>query len=552
MKRKKLYNIGILFFFVLPVFLSLTGHAETDTVLDENAVKNEYVNSSAKPQQIAAFTGKEKARTFAEKLQKDGKEAYVLKAKTANKKTVYKVYVKESGKKVGVKGGGPLSDWNGVSEAKAGIPLPENGSASMPSESGNISSKAPAQDISPDVVPTPVRMDFRDYVNSVLNANPSIKMNEQDYRQVQVRFLRDLEAYSVNVSLNGSTGLFYDGNGMTNGSNVSIDATKNLYDGGRKQILEKEFEIVRALSKTDLLNNYDTALLAAALYYSDFSYNQEALDFLKEQFELQKRFIEQVESRYQKGVKFTIYDSLTAQSEYLKLEKDLLQQKTNIVKAETAFRQYGHIYSENPIKLSPLDIRFAPEIDHLQKYALVHNKSIFAARLRDDLQRHRISEREAEGGIKIDAASSLRFQAGSTAFTGGSNVTAGISLRFALPLFDGGVRKSEIAAEQIESIKQRFGLEKTTEDIIKKVHDIHSDYTNIEKGIEILEQQLLINEKRLKVSLERLEKGLEDYRAVRESWNDLIATKITLIQHKTLSQKLLLDLLILSGKSVFN
>ncbi len=550
MKRKKLYDLSILFFFVLHMFLSNSASAEETAASDKNTFNKKYSSSSHKPQQIAAFTSEEKARTFAKRMKKDGKEAYVLKEKTAGKKTIYKVYVK-SGKKVDVKDVEPLSDGKSAHETKAGMSLPENGSASMPSESGNISLKAPAGDIFTAIAPTYVRMDFRDYVNSILNANPSIKMNEQDYKQARIRFLRDLQTYNVNVSLNGGAALYYY-NGTQNGGEISLDVTKNLYDGGKKQILEKEFEIVKALSKAELLNNYDVALLAAALYYTDFYFNQEVLDFLREQFARQKIFIEQVESSYRKGVKFTIYDSLTAQSEYLKLEKDLLQQKTNIVKAETAFRQYGHIYSENPIQLSPLDIRFAPEIDHLQKYALVHNKSIFAARLRDDLQRHRISERKAEGGIKIDAASSLRFQAGSEDFTGGNNVRAGISLRFALPLFDGGLRKSEIAAEQIESIKQRFGLDKTTEDIIKKIHDIHSDYTNIEKGIEILEQQLLINEKRLKVSLERLEKGLEDYRAVRESWNDLIATKITLIQHRILSQKLLVDLLILSGKSVFN
>jgi hypothetical protein len=51
--------------------------------------------------------------------------------------------------------------------------------------------------------------------------------------------------------------------------------------------------------------------------------------------------------------------------------------------------------------------------------------------------------------------------------------------------------------------------------------------------------------------MERLEKGLDDYRAVRESWYDLIDTKIELIKQKTLEQKLLVDLLILSGMNLF-
>ena len=67
-----------------------------------------------------------------------------------------------------------------------------------------------------------------------------------------------------------------------------------------------------------------------------------------------------------------------------------------------------------------------------------------------------------------------------------------------------------------------------------------------------IQEQLLLNEKRLKISMERLEKGLDDYRAVRESWDDLINTKMEFIRQKTLEQKLLIDLLILSGMNLFH
>ena len=422
-------------------------------------------------------------------------------------------------------------------------------------ESENVSESAlienTVQNISPSLVQIPVRIDFRDYANKVLDANPLVKMNEQDYRQTQVRFLRDLEAYGINLALNSYTTAYYDGEGRI-GAKVSLDALKILYDGGKKEILGKEFEIIKALSKANLLTNYDTAILTASLYYSEFYYQQQILDFLKEQFERQRSFIEKIESSFQKGVKFTIYDSLTAKSDVLNLENGLMQQKSNLLKAETTFRQYGHVYTEDFIKLAPLDIQFTPELDQLQKYALVHNNSITAARLSDDFQRYRISERKAEGGLRISGESSVSLQAGSTTFTGGSNVAAGVALRFSLPLLDGGVRRTDILSEQIESLKQRLGLEKTTEEVIKKINDIYSDYKTFKETQDILEQQLLINEERLKISMERLQKGLEDYRAVRESWNDLIATKVTLIQQTTISQKFLIDLIILSGKRLFD
>ncbi len=530
--------------------------------LENTEKKNTVEAEVAKNKQVAAFSNKDKALELVKKLKKEGKDAFYVSSKSKDNKIYYRVFIKQKDDKssdktlpvVNITSDDSLNEKMKMRMAS----LPDTSESKETTEQDNKLKGIESQNIFhllPENISQPaihpVLIDFKDYVNKVLSANPSVKISEEDYRQTQIRFMRNLEAYGINVSLNGNAGLYYDRGGHT-GLEVSIDASKNLYDGGKRQILEKELEIVKALSKADLLSNYDSAMLSAVAYYADFYLSQEILDFLKEQYERQRAFIEKVQESYNKGVRFTIYDTLTAQYENLQLEKDLLQQKANIIKSEISFRQFGHIYTENPIRLAPLDIRFKPEMDYLQKYAISNNNSIFSARLQEKLQNYRILERKAEGGIRIDAGSSIKFLAGSTDFTGGTNFKAGVSLRFALPLLDGGVRRSDIVSEQIETLKQRLRLEKVTEDVIKKINEIYVDYQNIEEGLKILERQHEINEKRLAVSLERLEKGLEEYRAVKESWNDLINSKISLIQQKTLSQKLLVDIIILSGKRLFN
>jgi len=113
------------------------------------------------------------------------------------------------------------------------------------------------------------------------------------------------------------------------------------------------------------------------------------------------------------------------------------------------------------------------------------------------------------------------------------------------------VRKTEILTEQIGYLTQRLTVEKIEEDVIRKINDIYLDYKTIESGLNVLKEQLSLNEKRLNIAVERLEKGLDDYRAVRESWDDLINTKIEFIRNNTLEQKLIIDLLILSGMNLF-
>lgn len=557
-KRKNKYISIIPFSFLICVTLFLNSLHALENIKKDNYSDLAIDNSK----QIASFENKNKALSLVEKLKKEGKEAFYIHSKTKDNKKYYRVFIKIKNTET-LEATSPTENISPnflpVKKQEMNNSSPMDSYESMKTTEKNnklnYSDSQNAMNLLPEnftqIASQPVLIDFKDYINKVLAANPLVKLGEEDYRQAQIKFMRNLEAYGINVSLNGNAGLYYDRGGHT-GVEVSIDASKNLYDYGKRQILEKELDIVNALSKAELLNNYDTIMLSAAAYYVDFYFNQEILDFLRDQYERQRTFIEKVQESYNKGIRFTIYDALTAQYENLQLEKDLLQQKANMIKSEISFRQFGHVYIENPIKLAPLDIRFKPDVDYLQKYAISNNKAIFSARLQEKLQNYRVLERKTEGGIKIDAGSSIKFLAGSTDFTGGTNFKAGVFLRFALPLIDGGVRKSDIVAEQIETLKQRLRLEKVTEDIIKKINEIYVDYKNIEEGLKILEKQMQINEKRLSVSLERLEKGLEEYRAVKESWNDLINSKISLIQQKTLSQKLLVDIIILSGKHLFN
>lgn len=438
-------------------------------------------------------------------------------------------------------GGAKQEKTSGVKMVSAGDSAAETPSA----ESGNAEFEK-IQIRETDYFP----MDFAQYVKKVMEANPSVKISAHDYRETQLKFLRDLQAYGFQLGLNGYASASIEKSGT--GATIRLDLSKNLYDGGKKQILENQFEIVKALSRANLLEQYDTIILTCALYYSEFYYKQEVLDFLMEQFRQRKGFIERMEKSYQEGLKFSSYDFLTSRSDYLALEKALVEQKADFTKTEIAFRQFGHLYSEGGIRLAPLDVMITADMQKLQKFAIVHNKSIHSARLKGDLQEHKIEERKAEGGLKIDATSSVGLEGGSTDYTGSKNVLAGVTLNFSLPLYDSGVRKTEILTEQIGYLKQRLILQKTEEDVIRKLNDIYTDYRTFGSSLDILQEQLLLNEKRLRISMERLEKGLDDYRAVRESWDELINTRMEFIRQKTLEQKLLVDLLILSGMNLFH
>lgn len=410
--------------------------------------------------------------------------------------------------------------------------------------------------------PSFISMDFREYLEKVLNANPTVKMNEQDYKRSMITFLRDLQNYDFKLFLNSTPSFSYKGSsiqgasGLNDESEYGVNAylyiTKNIYDGGKKQILEREHDVFKALSQAELLQKNDAVILTAANYYSNFYYQQQVRDFLSQQFTQYRLFQDQVEKKYQRGVRFTNYDLLTTQADSLRLERGLIDQKAGLIKMETAFRQYGHIYSDQSLRLSPLEIDFIPEIEGLQKHAAVHNSSVHAARLRSELQGYKVKEREAEKGLKIDASAAVGWQAGAGGYTGTNNLLADAYLNFSLPLYDGGVVKSQVMAEKIEQVKQRFALQKVTEDTIKLLNELYVDYKNFESSMQVLKQLIDLDEKRLMVSIERLDKGLDDYRAVRDSWREFIDAKMEYLRQAAISQKILVDLSILSGKKIVN
>lgn len=397
-------------------------------------------------------------------------------------------------------------------------------------------------------------INFNEYAAHVLRSNPSYLFEREEYNKSYVNFASRLLAYGFNVSLIPNATVYHD-NGVQYGTDLRVEIAKTLYDGGKKQILERELELVKALSAENLLNSTNNAILAAANYFTALYYSQEECFLLKRKFREYADFMRQIENGYQKGLKVSAYDYYSAKSQYLFLERDLLNKKSEVLKAETAFRQFGHIDSDRQIKLTPLSFDTSATRENMEKNAVTSNSLIRAARIKNNLQIMSIKEKMAEDGITVKADSSLGVRLGTSNYAGdnaargsGSQAIATIGITATIPLFDGGVRKSNVLAEEIEGIKQKLNVMKTTDEIIGKVNDIYTDYQTLEKNLEISVQLLELNQKRLRIAVERSEKGLEEFRSVREAWNDSISSEMDTIRQATILQKLRLDLAILSGK----
>jgi outer membrane protein TolC len=399
---------------------------------------------------------------------------------------------------------------------------------------------------------------FKEYLASALKTNPSHLINSADFKREYTNSVTNLKGYSFNISLDSGATAFYD-NQFNYGGNVALNISKTLYDGGKKQILEKELEVVRLLSDARLIDSANNTTLIAVNLYATFYYLQEELSLLKLNFSEYQNLVRRIETNYQKGTRFSSFDYYSSKSLNLVLERALLVKKAELLKAETAFRQFANINTDRQIRLKPLSVTTSVSLVEIEKSAVLNNSSIKAARLQKNLQLQKIDERNAERGVTVKANSGLGAQFGSpgyvgttSAFASGTRPIATVGLTASLPIYDGGLRKSNVIAEEFEALKQKLVLQRTTEDIIKRVNDVYADYISLEKDLEITRELVDLNRKRTEVAMERFDKGLEEYRSVREAWSDSILTEIEVTRQHTILQKLQVDMTILSGKKLID
>jgi len=104
--------------------------------------------------------------------------------------------------------------------------------------------------------------------------------------------------------------------------------------------------------------------------------------------------------------------------------------------------------------------------------------------------------------------------------------------------------------EKLDILKNRLLLRKHSEEIAKKILSLYEDYKLYRQQEKILKKILAIDEERLKIAKEKYLQGVGDYISIRDSWNNVIATKKKLLLVEVMKNKILLDIMLTSGEEI--
>jgi len=388
-------------------------------------------------------------------------------------------------------------------------------------------------------------MSLRDYLNAVRKRNVDVAIAFKDYKKSILNFYGNLNAYSWKVNLSGGIRESFDGERFSQEGSASLNFGKLIYNGGVYPLLRKELEIVSYLEREKLLSAQRLVELAAVSSYASKFYHQQLESFMREQLSERKRFLLSFKEMYGKGVNVSRYDFLTERREVLSLEEELLKEKAAHQKADIEFRMLAKLYTQKPIKVLPFKVNYVVSADELEKKALLQSHVLNADRYRIKLSAlaHEAERRKGKpslkfsGNLGISGTQSPKF-----------NYSFGVKLTY--PLFEGKDRKRRLLIERLNLLKNRLLLRKHSEEIAKKILSLYEDYKLYKREEEILEEILTIDEERLKIAKEKYVKGIGDYISIRDSWNNLIATKKKLLLVKVMRNKILLDILLMAGEEI--
>ncbi len=390
--------------------------------------------------------------------------------------------------------------------------------------------------------------DIRRYINRVEKANLDLKIAFKDYKKSLLTFTQTLNAYRWNVGFEANAGESYDGIPHFN-SGAEIVFNKILYNGGAYPILSKEGEIIGYLERQKLISKNDILVLSAISTYSAKLYSQEMKNFVENQLKEREKLFRTVKQLYKKGETVSKYAYLTEKRELIKLKIELLKTLNADKKTGFEFRYLGRIYSQKPIRLNRFDIDYKIYFPGLQKKALVNSSILKKDRYEftNSLLSFEVSKRDNKPLISFGGKAGISH---STNTTGTKNEYYNVGINLTYPIFDGGIRKTDLAMKKLSVLKAKLMMQKDSESIIKKLSILYQDYVLYMKEENKLKEMYEIDNERLKISKTKYLQGMGNYTSIRDSWNDLIDTKEKLLNAYIMKNKIMLDMLVISGEKL--
>lgn len=389
---------------------------------------------------------------------------------------------------------------------------------------------------------------IRRYISRVERANLDLKIAFKDYKRSLLTFNQTLNAYRWNVGFEANAGESYDGIPHFN-SGAGIVFNKILYNGGVYPVLSKEEEIIDYLERQKLINKNDILVLSAISAYSAKLYSQEMKNFVENQFKEREKLFQTVKQLYQKGETVSKYAYLTEKRELIKLNIELLKTLNSDKKTGFEFRYLGRIYSQKPIRLNRFNVDYKMYFPELQKKALVNSSILKRDRYQftNSLLDVEVSKRDNKPLISFSGKTGISH---STNATGTKNEYYSVSINLTYPIFDGGIRKTNLAIEKLSALKAKLRMQKDSENIIKKLSILYQDYVLYAQEESKLKEMFEVDKERLNISKTKYLQGMGNYTSIRDSWNDLIDTREKLLNAYIMKNKIMLDMLVISGEKL--
>lgn len=331
-------------------------------------------------------------------------------------------------------------------------------------------------------------------ISLAITNHPNIKTAEATVRVYESRLGQMKSDYYPTINLNTGITRYSSGRDDTNFTS-SINLNQNIYDFGKRESKVKIEDFNIASSREDLHNVRQQVILSVKKAYLSSLQAKASLMVAKEVVKQNFNHLKKASGFYEAGLK--------AKYEVTKAEADLSTSKTNLLKADNAFK-----ISLTTLK-NTMSVPYAPDfeiedvpiiktvdmnIDNLIQKALTNRQDYISLKLKQKAQETRVELQRAGNYPSITGNMQYGVSGDKSPFDKNWSVSAMLSI----PIFTGFNTKYQIE----EALATLSSLKSQTDALMNQIIlDVRQSYLNILEAGQRIESA--------KISLKYAEESLE-------------------------------------------
>ncbi len=346
------------------------------------------------------------------------------------------------------------------------------------------------------------------------------------------------------------------GNEVQTNIGANINFNMRLYDAQKKLYTRQRTDLFNALSDLKILDAKEQLQLLGVQLYVNLYKMQQTIKAYNKLLYYQEKITQIATDRSAKGLG-DIYDRTQAINDLINIKLRLADLKERFIQTEYAFRQSINLDSGAPVVLQPINYADLPHsLKKLQHDALAYNIGLKLKTKEFEMAQSDLALSEKSDGLSVDFTSHYGYGytkepvyiPGFDDNTHGDTWSAGLSVKY--PLY--AQNKTEILTQEskVRALQARNRIELQKKELSRTINRLYNAWEKYMLKNELYQEQKNVLQERIEITYNRYKEALESYKPYSDALRDMALSEESYINNRLSADETVLDLYILTGRTI--